>query len=165
MPINQSFLQELESESKSTRRSLQRCPEEHFDWKPHEKSYSLGRLASHIAELTNMITLALTSSELDFVKRGYKPSIATTNQELMKIFEDNLSRAKEELQKADDDAFAQDWQLRGGERIYFTLKKAEAVRTMALNHIIHHRGQLSVYLRLLNVPVPGMYGPTADEPM
>ncbi|MDQ6756378.1 MAG: DinB family protein [Bacteroidota bacterium] len=165
MPINQSFLQEFEQESASTRKILQRVPEEHFDWKPHEKSFTLGRLATHIAELSGYISTALTTNELDFSIREYVPRQAATSSELMQIFEENFSKSKEELQKATDDVFMQKWKLRNGDHIIFDLPKSAVLRTFAINHLIHHRAQLSVYLRLLNVPVPGMYGPSADEPM
>ena len=165
MALNQALLQEFEQESASTRKMLQRVPEEYFGWKPHEKSYTLGRLASHVAELTGWIAFTLTTNELDFAKGDYKPENVATSAELMQLFENNFSKSKAELQKATDDALMQKWKFRNGEQIYFDLPKIAVVRSMALNHIIHHRAQLSVYLRLLDMPVPGMYGPTADEPM
>lgn len=160
-----AFLKELETESASTRRMLERVPAEHFEWKPHEKSYSLGRLASHVAELPSMITRVLTTDELDFMKEGFKSSRATSSQELIQIFENSLAGAKKAVEEASEDGLGQRWKMRAGEVVYIDLPKHVALRSLGLNHIIHHRGQLSVYLRLLNVPVPGMYGPTADEPM
>jgi uncharacterized damage-inducible protein DinB len=165
MPINQSLLQELEHESANTRKILQRVPEKHFDWKPHEKSYTLGRLASHVADLTKFFSVVVTTKELDFSKRGYQQTNPSTSAELMQIFEDNLAKAKQDLQNATDDVFTQSWKLRSGEHIIFESPKIAALRTIAINHVIHHRGQLTVYLRLLNIPLPGIYGPTADEPM
>ncbi len=165
MALNQSLLQELEQESSNTRKMLQRVPEEHFGWKPHEKSTTLGSLASHVAEITHWLTRSLTTTEYDLAGVNDKPVIAATSSELMQIFEDNLAKAKAELLKATDDVFMQKWKLRSGEKIFFEIPKIAVIRSMAMNHLIHHRAQLSVYLRLLNVPVPGMYGPTADEPM
>lgn len=163
MPLNQFLLQELEQESINTRKMLQRVPEEHFGWKPHEKSNTLGRLASHVAEITHWISRALSGDEYDLAEANFKPANAATSSELMQIFEDKLAKAKEDLQTAGDDVFTQKWKLRHGEQVMFELPKIAVIRSVALNHIIHHRAQLSVYLRLLNIPVPGMYGPTADE--
>ena len=165
MALNHALLQEVEQEFASTRKMLQKIPEEHFGWKPHEKSYTLGRLASHVAELTGWVSFILTTNELDFAKGDYKPVNAPTSAELMELFEDNFTKSKEALQKASDDALMQKWKFRNGEQIYFDLPKIAVLRSFAMNHIIHHRAQLSVYLRLLDIPVPGMYGPTADEPM
>ena len=165
MPLNQSLLQELEQESINTRKMLQRVPEEHFGWKPHEKSNTLGRLASHVAEITHWVSRALAVDEYDLAEVNFKPANAATSSELMQIFEDKLAKAKEDLQNATDDVFMQNWKLRRGEQVMFELPKIAVIRSIALNHIIHHRAQLSVYLRLLDVPVPGMYGPTADERM
>ena len=165
MALNQSLLQELEQESLNTRKMLQRVPEEYFGWKPHEKSNTLGRLASHVAELPHWLSRALNYDEYDLADANHKPANAATSSELMQIFEDKLAKAKEDLQKASDDVFMQRWKLLREEHVLFEMPKIAVIRSMTLNHIIHHRAQLSVYLRLLNVPVPGMYGPTADEPM
>ncbi|HUS01218.1 MAG TPA: DinB family protein [Chitinophagaceae bacterium] len=165
MALNKALSQELEQEFASTRKMLQSVPEEHFAWKPHERSYTLGRLASHVAELTGWVSFILTTNELDFEKGDYTPVNAATSAELMELFEKNFASSKEELQKANDDVLMQHWKFRNGEQIYFDLPKIAVLRSFAMNHIIHHRAQLSVYLRLLNIPVPGMYGPTADERM
>ena len=163
MALNEPLLQEMEQESASTRKMLQRIPEEYFGWKPHEKSYTLGRLASHVAELTGWVAFTLTTNEMDFAKGDYKPANAATSKELIQLFETNYAISKEELQKATDEDLMQKWKFRNGDQIYFDLPKNVVIRNMAFNHIIHHRAQLAVYLRLLNLPVPGMYGPTADE--
>ncbi len=165
MTLNQSLMQELEQESLNTRKMLQRVPEEYFGWKPHEKSSTLGRLASHVAELPHWLSRTLNNDEYDLVDAKHTPANAATSAELMHIFEDKLAKAKEDLQKTSDEVFMQKWKLLRGGYVLFELPKFAVIRTMTLNHIIHHRAQMSVYLRLLNIPVPGMYGPTADEPM
>ncbi len=163
MAINETFISEIKEESKSTKRMLELIPEEHLMWKPHEKSMTLGRLATHIAELTGWISAIMDYEELDFGKVNYKPPEIKSNSDIMKIFSDNLNKAIETLEKATDTDFMKNWTLRNNETIYFTLPKIVCLRSFCLNHIYHHRGQLTVYFRLLNIPVPGSYGPTADE--
>jgi uncharacterized damage-inducible protein DinB len=165
MPLNQSFITELEQEAKSTRKILERVPIEKAGWKPHEKSMSIGRLATHVAELTGWVTSVLNSDEMDFAKIEYKPRIATTSAELLEIFEENYSKGMESLKNATDENLLKNWTLRNGEQIYFTLPKIAVIRSVGYNHLYHHRGQLTVFLRLNNIPLPGIYGPTADEPM
>lgn len=165
MPLNEGFIKELEQEAKSTRKVLERVPIEKADWKPHEKSMSIGRLATHVAELSGWVATVLSSDELDFAKIEYKPRIAANSKELIEIFEENYSKAMESLKNASDENFFKDWTLRNGEQIYFTLPKISVIRSIGYNHLYHHRGQLTVFLRLNDVPLPGIYGPTADEPM
>lgn len=165
MPINQPFITELEQEAKATRKVLERVPLEKSAWKPHEKSTPLGRLATHVAEIPGWITSTLGADELDFSKFDYKARVAGASSELLQIFEENYSKGMESLKNASDDDFSKNWTMRNGERIYFTLPKVSVIRTFAFNHQYHHRAQLTVYLRLLNVPLPYVYGPTADEPM
>ena len=165
MPINEKFLDELEREAGPTRKMLELVPLEKADWAPHKKSTPLGRLATHIAELTSWTTVTLDQNELDFAKMDYKPKTASSNEELIAIFEENLAKAEKSLKNATDAVFAEDWTLRNGEQIYFTMSKFHVLRSTCFNHLVHHRGQLSVYLRLLDIPLPGVYGPTADAPM
>ena len=165
MPLNKSFLDELETEARPTRKMLERVPLDKADWAPHKKSTPLGRLATHIAELPGWTSVTLDFSELDFTKFDYKPRVADSNSELINIFEENLEKAEQSLKKAKDEVFSEEWTLRNGEHIYFTLPKIVVLRSTCFNHIVHHRGQLSVNLRLLDIPLPGVYGPTADEPM
>ncbi len=165
MPINQKFLDELEREAAPTRKMLELVPLDKADWAPHKKSMPLGRLATHIAELTGWASATMDHSELDFAKIDYKPTVASSNADLIAIFEDNLAKAEKSLKSADDKAFSEDWTLRNGEQIYFTMSKFHVLRSTCFNHLVHHRGQLSVYLRLLDIPLPGVYGPTADQPM
>ena len=165
MSISQPLISELESQSKSTRKLMERVPMEKADWKPHEKSTSLGRLAIHVAELPGWIPTLLNSDEIDFAKFDYKPTPAATTNDLVKIFEENLTKALTALKNAKDEDFKKTWTMRNGEKIFFTLPKDALVRDFAFNHLYHHRGQLTVYLRLNDVPLPNVFGPTADEPM
>jgi len=162
MLIRDIFLPEYKTELKNTRRMLDRVSLEKADWKPHEKSMTLGELAKHVAEIPNWMTIILTTDDLDF-KKWYSPITAETKEELLKVFDENSAKALEELEKATDEIFHGNWTMRFGDRIFFTRPRIGVVRNFALNHLYHHRAQLSVYLRLLEVPVPGMYGPTADE--
>jgi uncharacterized damage-inducible protein DinB len=165
MSLNQSFLDELEREARPTRKMLELVPLEKADWAPHKKSTPLGRLATHIAELPGWTSVTLDYRELDFAKSEYKPRIAESNSELINIYEENLEKAEKSLKNTDDEVFSEEWTLRNGEQVYFTLPKIIVLRSTCFNHLIHHRAQLGVYLRLLDVPLPGIYGPTADEPM
>ena len=165
MPLNDVFIAELENEAKATRRLLERVPLEKSDWKPHEKSMSMGRLASHVAEISGWVSYTLDADEVDFSKMDYKPKVAASNAELLEIFEENHKKALDSLKKAKDEDFMKPWTLRNGEQVYLTLPKAAVLRSFAYSHQIHHRGQLTVYMRLNDVALPGIYGPTADEPM
>jgi uncharacterized damage-inducible protein DinB len=161
--INQSFISELKYEAASTKRILEKVPEGKFDWKPHEKSMSLGRLASHVAELPGFLHGILTIDDFDFAKGHYKPSHANTPEELMNVFQQKLDEVVQTLQNTSDEKMQANFTLRSGDHVIATVPRKVAVRSMALNHLIHHRGQIAVYLRLLDVPVPGLYGPSADE--
>ena len=163
MTISGILLGELEHEAMSTRKMLERVPTEHLNWKPHEKSYSLSGLASHIAEIHTWVGYTIKQDELDFGKFDYKPFKATTTKELLAAFDKNVADAKADLKDVTDEAIRESWTLKNNDQVYFTMPKIAVLRTMVVKHIVHHRGQLSVYLRLLDIPVPGMYGPTADE--
>ncbi len=163
MALNHSLSAELEQEGANTRKMLERVPAEHFDWKPHEKSFSLGRLATHVAELPSWVGYTVKADELDFGTMDYKAPTINNSSDLMQLFEENLAKAKEDLRDVSDETLMKNWTLRNKDNVYFTMPKIAVLRSMVLNHIVHHRAQLSVYLRLLNIPVPGMYGPTADE--
>lgn len=163
MTLNQQLIAELQMEAASTRKLLSCIPEGKNDWKPHEKSMSLGRMAAHVAELHNWITVTMTTTELNLQTREYKPFMPDTNAELLAFMDEKVAAAVEALQNASTEEFTKPWTFRNGEHIIFTMPKAAVVRSFALNHLIHHRGQLSVYLRLLDVAIPGMYGPSADD--
>jgi uncharacterized damage-inducible protein DinB len=157
------LIAEIEEEAVSARKCLERIPAEKFDWKPHEKSMTFTRLASHIAEMFGWTAATLQADELDFAKVDYKPFEPATTDDLVEYFDKNVAEAIDALRNAPDEVFFQNWTMRNGEQIYFTMPKAVVMRSFVLNHIVHHRGQLSVYLRLNDIPVPSLYGPSADE--
>jgi uncharacterized damage-inducible protein DinB len=163
MGINEAFIAELRQEAAATRKILERVPIDKPDWKPHPKSTSLGHLATHVAEIPGWTAYTLDQDELDFAKLGYKPVIAKSSEELLKILDDNVEKAMTSLKNAPDEKFMENWTLRNGDTVFFTLPKAAVVRSFSFSHWIHHRAQLGVYLRLLDIPLPRLYGPTADE--
>ncbi|KAA9340153.1 DinB family protein [Adhaeribacter soli] len=164
MQLAKSFFLELERESKNTRKMLTAVPEDKFSWQPHAKSMSLMRLAAHIAEIPGMfVTHALASDSLDFATFNFQPKEVKSSGELLEFYDETLQPALEALKAASEDDLMKHWVMRQGEIELVNLPKFAIIRSLCLNHIVHHRGQLSVYLRLLDVPVPGMYGPSADE--
>jgi uncharacterized damage-inducible protein DinB len=163
MSISSSLIGELRSESKSTRKILERVPFEHRDWKPHEKSMTLARLATHIAQLNRWVYTAIEHDEFVFQPSGNVIDIAASLPELLGIFEDHLAKALYALENCPEEDFEKTWTVKRGDRVIYQPTKKLAIRQWGFNHTYHHRGQLTVFLRLLNVPVPGMYGPTADE--
>jgi uncharacterized damage-inducible protein DinB len=166
MAIKDAFIAEMKHEASLTRKMLEKVPLENKDWKPHEKSMSLGRLATHVAETTHWASDIHHIDDFDFMKNyNFNPHVAATTEELLTIFQTNLDKAIADLSVMTDEDFNKTWTVRRGEQIMFQTPKKVAIRGWAFSHLIHHRGQLSVYLRLLNVPVPGMYGPSADEKM
>ncbi len=158
----ESFLKELEHESIGTRKMLALVPADRTDWKPHEKSMKMKDLAIHLADLPTWITLALTSNELDFVKSPYNPKDCNGGEELVAYFDKNVEEAKQYLLKAKESILEETWTLKNGDIIYMQQSKLDTIRH-SYCQIVHHRAQLGVYLRLLNIPIPGVYGPSADE--
>lgn len=156
------LLAEVKQEAKATRALLEKVPFEKADYKPHEKSMTLKRLATHVAEINGWWKECLTMDVLDFSKGDSKPKEINSTADILALHDDLLAKAEVILNNAADEKFNEDWTMRNGEIVYFTTPKAEVVRTWCLNHLYHHRGQLTVYLRLLNVPLPSTYGPTAD---
>jgi uncharacterized damage-inducible protein DinB len=155
-------LKEMETEATITRKFLQIVPADKFDWKPHEKSMVMRTLAVHIAELPSWVQMALTTSELDFAKMDYTPTPISTTEDLVQLFEKSYSDGRQALVSAKEDDLLPEWTLRNGEQIYQVMTKYEVIRH-AFAQTTHHRAQLGVYLRLLNIPIPGSYGPSADE--
>lgn len=162
MSTAQRFIQEIQQEAIKNKAMLERIPDPKLSWKPHEKSMTIGRLGMHIAELPRWVERCLASKEYDMGSVPYNPNIPKTHAEIMAEFEKQLKSALQVLETAPESAFQETWQFRRGDKVIYDLPRAEVIRRQ-LNHIIHHRGQLSVFLRLLDVPVPGTYGPTADE--
>jgi uncharacterized damage-inducible protein DinB len=157
------FLKQLNEESVTTRKMLSRVPDDKYDWTPHVKSMDVRRLATHIAELPTWITMALTTDELDFEDNSYESTFLDTTEQLLELFERSLVDGRSQLTAENESKLNEKWTLRSGDTIHSISTKGEIIR-MALSQIIHHRAQLGVYLRLLNVPIPGSYGPSADEP-
>lgn len=162
MEMIKIYLEELEQEALTTRKMLERVPEDKFGWKPHEKSMSMQNLTTHIAELPTWITMVLTTDELDFAKEPYAAKELSTTADLLALFEESLVNGRTQLVPENEGILEKKWTLRNGEQIYSVSPKYSVIR-MALNQIVHHRAQLGVYLRLLNIPIPGSYGPSADE--
>jgi uncharacterized damage-inducible protein DinB len=162
MTFLEFFSEQLEQEANTTRKMLALVPTEKFDWKPHEKNMEMKRLAIHIAELPTWITMVLNTDELDFAKNEYKQVPIQNSEELVAYFEKCQVDGSESLKKGNEADLEKPWTLRNGEQIYDVSPKRNVIR-MALSQIIHHRAQLGVYLRLLNIPIPGSYGLSADE--
>ena len=165
MAISESLLPEIEQEAAATRRLLERVPEDKLSWKPHEKSMPLGRLATHLAELPEWGVSALAVDEFDVSPAGGEPFVPTqlrSVSEIVELFDSNLGKFVEILGSTKDEAFSEPWTLKAGGQDIFTEPRLAVLR-MTLNHIIHHRGQLTVFLRLCDVPLPGTYGPSADD--
>ncbi|MDB5284201.1 MAG: DinB family protein [Bacteroidota bacterium] len=162
MKIIEMLLKEMEQEAQTTRKMLAIIPHDKFDWQPHKKSMTVKQLATHIAELPGWVNITLTTDELDFAKGGYIPTPITNTKDLLGSLEKNLAEGKAELSKTTEEILLQNWTMRNGEQVYFTIPKVEVIR-MAYSQTVHHRAQLGVFLRLLDVPIPGSYGPTADE--
>jgi len=161
--ISPALIAEMEHEAATARKCLERIPADKFAWKPHEKSMEMGRLASHVAEMFGWTPPTLQKSELDFATMDYKPFEPESTEQLLEFFDKNVAEAIDALKNTGDEVFMENWTLRNGETVYFTLPKIATMRSFVMNHIIHHRGQLSVYLRLNDIPVPSIYGPSADE--
>jgi len=167
MALNTMMLEELKQEAELTRKMLQRVPFDNPTWHPHEKSMTIQRLSSHVAEISVWMTRILDADGFDFAQFAtltpQQRFHAKDTAELLQKFEDMYAQASATLGRATDEALLANWSvIRGGQTIY-TLPRIVAIRKWVFNHAIHHRGQLSVYLRLNNIPVPGMYGPSADE--
>ncbi|MBC8152652.1 MAG: DinB family protein [Bacteroidetes bacterium] len=162
MSMTEVFSKELELEADTTRNMLSRIPDGKYDWQPHPKSMTIKQLSAHIAELPGWITMALVTDELDFSKYTYEPVPVGTTAEVLTLFEQSLASGKASLSQATDEQLSLPWTLRNGEEIYSTSTKGDTIRH-AYNQTVHHRAQLGVYLRLLDIPIPGSYGPSADE--
>ncbi len=162
MPIAQMLLPEFDHEMASTRKMLERVPDGKFDFKPHEKSMTLGRLAAHTAEIPSYGTATIRFEKMDLTG-DEKPFTPATRKELLEAFDKHVAEARELLSKATDEDLMKAWTLNYKGQQIFSMSRAAVLRTMVLSHLIHHRAQLGVYLRVNNVEIPGMYGPSADE--
>jgi uncharacterized damage-inducible protein DinB len=159
----ESLSNEFAHEAETTRKHLERLPADKFDWKPHQKSFSAIGLASHIVDSLSWTESIFNTSGLDFDPATYKPYQAASKDGLLSDLDEKVRIGKEALAKANESSVDEPWALKVKGKVWFEKPRAEVFRDMVLSHIIHHRGQFSVYLRLLEVPVPGSYGPSADE--
>ena len=164
MSIAESLLPEFDREMGLTRRVLERVPDGQFAWKPHEKSMTLGRLAEHLAELPQWLGVSITESGIDMsTQRPPDYRSPDTRANVLAMFDKNVTQARGALNGRTDAELMAPWTLKNQGKEIFTMPKAVVIRGFAMNHMIHHRGQMMVYLRLQNVPVPSVYGPSADE--
>lgn len=161
--LSSALIAEMEQEAATARKCLERIPADKFDWKPHERSMSFGKLASHVAEMFGWTPPTLEQPELDFAKFDYKPFEPPTTVDLLEYFDKNVAEAVQTLRNTSNETFMEDWTMRNGDQIYFTMPKIVSIRSFIMNHIVHHRGQLTVYLRMNDISVPSIYGPSADE--
>jgi uncharacterized damage-inducible protein DinB len=161
MAIAKEILQELIVEAQVTRRFLEAVPFDKLQYKPTEKSETLGRLAIHVAEIIAWFTSVVETGRLDF--EHFEPKEIQTKKELLTYFDSLLEEAIKSLANAKDEMFSDDWSMTHGDEILFTLPKKQVARLFCMNHLVHHRAQLGMYLRLLNVAVPATYGPSADD--
>jgi uncharacterized damage-inducible protein DinB len=164
--IRDMLLPEFDMEMDNTRRTLERVPDDKLSWKPHEKSGTLGWMATHIASIPNWAKMTMENDSLDLSPAGgskFTPPKADNRKELLELFDKNRAEARAALAAGDDAAFAKPWALLMSGKELFREPKSSVLRRMVFNHLIHHRGQLTMYFRQLDVPVPALYGPSADE--
>lgn len=160
--IAQSLLPEFDVEMANTRKIIERVPDDKFGWKPHEKSFSLGDLATHVANIPSWTKVTIEQDELDMSQPFEQPK-ASNRAELLKMFDENVTIARESLQGASDERLMGQWSLKTGDEVHFSMPRVSCLRGFVMNHSIHHRAQLGVYLRLNDVALPPIYGPSADE--
>jgi uncharacterized damage-inducible protein DinB len=168
MPIAQTLLPEFDQEMAITRTLLERVPADRADWKPHPKSTALGALALHLATIPSLGMRAVTLTEVDMNPPGGAPPAPPrfeSTEALLATFDANVEKTRAAIAAASDEELGVTWSLKNAGRTIFALPRAAVLRTMMMSHIVHHRGQLSVYLRLNDVPLPSIYGPSADTPM
>src|ERR1700675_1815808 len=165
MPISDLLLQEFDAEMKTTRTTLERVPEDKKDFTPHPKSMPLNKLAPHVAQLAGFGLTVLTAPELDFSKGSYKPVPFESAQQLLQVFDEGVAKVRAALKNTPDEAWTQNWKLSFQGKPIFNGSRFLAYRQMFINHLVHHRAQLGVYLRLNDKPLPATYVPSADETM
>jgi len=166
MKLSELFLAEFDQEMTTARKTLERIPEDKLSWKPHEKSMPLNRLAGHIAELAGWAVSVVQQDSLDFAPAGQppmQPTIATSRKQVLEIFDKGREASKKAIAGATDEQMMKNWSLLRGGQTLFAMPRFLVLRSFCINHVIHHRAQLGVYLRLNDVPVPSVYGPSADE--
>jgi uncharacterized damage-inducible protein DinB len=168
MSISESLLPEFDQEMANTRKALERVPDGKFDWKPQERSWAMGGLATHLANLPSWVVLTIKQDSLDLAPPGAEPfkvERKNSRREILDDFDKNVAAARAAIAEASDEELLKPWTLLKGGVTLMTLPKIAVLRSFVMNHIIHHRGQFTVYLRLNDIPVPSIYGPSADEGM
>lgn len=165
MNLIDPILAELAHEGATTRRLLERLPQDRLGWQPHQKSMTLGRLATHIAEIPGWVGSIVEKDEFDLGASGYVPPTLGSVAEIIAMFDKSVATAAETLKRQSNDQLLAKWRFKKNGQLLMEMPRLGMIRSFLMNHLIHHRGQLSVYLRLQNVPLPSIYGPTADEPM
>jgi len=166
MSISASLLPEFDQEMTNTRKALERIPDDKFDWKPHEKSMAMGGLATHLANLPSWTVYTINQDSLDLEPPGgesFRVEPRNSRREVLGAFDENVAAARDAIAGASDEELLKPWTLLKGGVTLMTLPKIAVLRSFVMNHIIHHRGQFTVYLRLNDIPVPSIYGPSADE--
>ncbi len=163
--IKDALIAELKHESSMTKKMLEAVPLERQDWAPHKKSKSLGELALHVARIPSWVSRIIHHPDFDMATTKFPPYHTVTKEDLLEAFKENVDKALADLNDVTDENLNTMWKFRMGDYVVFEMPRKVSIRNLAFNHLYHHRGQLSVYLRLLEVPVPGMYGPSADEKM
>jgi len=166
MPIRDAILAEFDHEMISTRKTLERVPEGKAEWAPHEKSMKMGRLAGHVAELSGWAATIIGQDSLDFRPVGAPPptpTVMTSRKQLLEVFDKKVAEARAAISGASDETLMKQWTLLSGGQTLFSMPRVAVLRSFVMNHIVHHRAQLGVYLRLNGVAVPSVYGPSADE--
>ena len=166
MTIGQSMLPEFDQEMQNTRKTLERVPDDKWNWKPHDKSGTVGWLACHIATLPGWATMTINTEQLDYAPvdgPAYQPPKIENRKDLLAVFDKDSAEARTALAGVSDQDLMKGWTLLAGGKTIFTMPRIACIRAFVMNHLIHHRAQLGVYYRLVGVPVPGLYGPSADE--
>jgi uncharacterized damage-inducible protein DinB len=166
MALNEALLLEFDQEMANTRKILERVPDDKLDWRPHEKSMTVGKLASHLAWFPGWTTGIFQKESVDVAPPGapqLQLSVANSRKEILEMFDRDLPKARAAIAQASDADLSQMWTLLKGGKTIFSLPRIAALRGMVMNHMIHHRAQLGIYLRLNNIPLPAIYGPSADE--
>ena len=162
MTMIEAFKAEFEQEAPVTKKMLELIPDSEWNWKPHEKSMTIGKLGTHIAEIPHWAADIINRSEFDMIPAEHKPTVCNNHAEAVAMFEKNMKSAIQAMGIQSDAYMMEPWTFKNQGKPVFTMPRISTLRAMFLNHVIHHRGQLSVFLRLKNVPLPSVYGPTAD---
>ena len=166
MALNEALLPEFDHEMANLRKCLERVPDDKFDWKPHAKSMTFKQLTTHLALFPDWMITTMDEASFDYAPKegeGYKPPVINSRKELLEAFDSGLAKARAALKGASDAHLVETWSLLAGGKPIFSMPRIAVLRSMVMNHMIHHRAQLGVYLRLNDIPVPAIYGPSADE--